>query len=200
MAELGIHDISQLYIECLIRYDGRVVKVLDVVSRKTIHIYDLQTKEESEVPFIQELLVPIKERIGFVNVFPQAIYMARQPRRTFSIGMNVGNTKMISLDGRLPLGSVQRFTNQAILEAINNIYPTLRQAIETVTNQAGYCAFDKQFAVDSNRNIYFKTEGIVGTIPKPFKTADRIVWTAGKDMYQFLLEPDYEKTVRTFEA
>jgi hypothetical protein len=199
MADLSIHDIQQLYHDNLLRYKGEIVKVAEIISAKSMMVMFLKTRETKEVPFKQEYLTPIAERIGFVNAHPQAVYIARRARRTFSIGITNQNCIIRSAAPGIPTNSVTRLTHRGIVDAIEGNYPSIKEALTMLDAPGTVVAFDKQFAIDYDRNIYFKTEGVVGKLRKPYRTIERIEWNKGNDMYQFLLEPNYEKTVRTFE-
>jgi hypothetical protein len=200
MDKLSKNDVEQLYLGCLLRYKGDIVKVYDVLSADEVEIFKLASQESVIVPFIQSDFTPIAERIGFVNDFPNGVaYISRQPKRLFSVGITSNNTRITLLAGILLPRHIVGFTSLAIVDAINNKYPSLSQALKIVSKESRHCAFDKQFAIDSNRNIYFKSRGIVGYLPKPYRSKERIVWKYGAEMYQFLLEPRHAKTVRTFE-
>lgn len=204
MAEMSVPDIQRDICGTLVQYEG-VPVVAKEISRdgKNLTVRRVMDNHEFKVPFSLQSVTAIRGRIGMINGATGSVYyMERIPVRRMSIGINSNNSRAsIVFDGDGDeYSNIKEFSHHGLDDAINNRYPTFRQAIKFAKNCNGACAFDKQFAVDHKGAIYYKDKGRVGKIVAPFKTIDKIEWNAGKEHLFFLLENDYEKTVRTFRG
>ena len=101
-------------------------------------------------------------------VFP--VYYSRVPIRQWKIGLSRNNTSMKQL---LKSPAVSRemqmpdfaFPGRGIFSAIRGEYPTLDQALRQFNNFSALgVAFDRHWAVDRNKKLYYKSLGRVGSI------------------------------------
>lgn len=203
MVELSVADIEQLYYKSLILYKGKPAKVLSINRDKTVMLTILASQRKVVVPFIQDDFKPVLGRIGFVNHGGFAFYVQRMPVRRYNIGLTQQNTVVRGISRHHPeafraYDAVAALNTKSICQALDNDYPTLQSAIKAAKEREGSVAFDKQFAVDHMRNIYFKATK-VGAIPLRYSARNRIRFEPEYEFLEILVEPHYEKTVRTFE-
>lgn len=206
MAELGLADLDQQYSKCLINYKGRIVYVGGFDGALNIHYTDISTGKRHEEKVDVKALKPILNRLGFVNHNGHALYLRRVPVRRYQVGISTNNSNVLFIEHfryhktiSRALDQVRRLTVKSIVDMFNNSYPPLKNAIDIAVASEGACAFDKQFAVDCHRNIYYRNRR-VGTIPPRCTTLKRIEFNKGFEFLETVLEPSYEKTVRTFET
>lgn len=204
MVEISAADVDQLYRRSIIMYKGRPARVLNVDQNKDMHVLSLITGKKGVVPFKQGDFKPSLGRIGFINNNGHAFYAVRHPSRRYSIGLTSSNVTVHALEHR---NDKWRVAQDQVLsmnvrgwgQALLNDYPKFRDAITIAKDNNGSCAFDKQFAVDANRNIYFKQKR-VGVIPSRMSTTGRILFDAPFQFLEILVGNHYDKTVRTFAA
>lgn len=203
MPELSEHDIVQLYADSVCMYDGHPVKVME--AGRNMRILNLEHGKESTVKFEYDKFKSLKTRLGFVNSDGYVFYAARRPARRFSVGITRSNT-VIQYVGPQPQyyrhfrGAQEIITRMQSKDWHNTItgkYPSLQLAAKIAANTKGCCAFDRQFAIDKERNVYYKMER-VGILPKLARSTNRITFDEGKEHLELLLNPNYDKTVRTF--
>lgn len=204
MVDISAADLDQLYAKSIIMYKGRPARVLHVDRNKDMHMLGLISGKKNIVPFKQADFKPSLGRIGFINNNGHAFYAVRNPSRRFSIGLTTSNVAVHVLEHRndrwrVAYDQVMSMNVRGWGQALLNDYPTFRDAITIAKENGGSCAFDKQFAVDSNRNIYFKQKR-VGVIPSRMSTTGRILFDAPYQFLEILVENHYDKTVRTFAA
>lgn len=196
--EINNIDIDQLYSDSLVRYKGDVVKVEEVAGRNMC-LFFLKDRSKKDVKYNPNDFSPIRERIGYVNYNSRAVYVTRTTKRLYSIGITSRNSRFRSRYQAAP-EPIRRLTAREIVDALDNKYPSIKEALQQFRDEYSSVAFDKQFAINYHRQIIFKETDIVGNLPKPYRSIERINWLPGKEHYQFLLELNYEKTVRTFTS
>ena len=205
MAELNHADVHQLYFETVCMYKGAPVRVMDINRDLEVTVIMLRHGKVVQVKFDQALFGPPLGRIGFVNEGTHAFYINRQPVRRYQIGLNRGNIKIhcLPFDDRRKAErdhtSLMKMNTKAWAKALDNEYPSLAEALRIATEHNGTVAFDKQFAVDSQRRIYHKINE-VGHIPPRMSTVKRVVFKEQYAHLDTLLIYSYDKTTRTIAA
>ena len=200
MDELSLDDVHQLYESSVVVYKGKLVYVDEVYRHEDNTIYlqimYLGDRKKEAIPFVRtELKAP--SRIGYVNYRNAAWFISRTPARMFKIGITDQNIKIEATHGFRNF-AVPRVHQECYQDAHDSNYPSLYKAWLSVKMEAkACCAFDHQFAICNERSIYYKGK-IVGHIPKGHVRRTNIVWNKGYEYLADVLEPDYEKTVRTF--
>jgi hypothetical protein len=206
MAEkLTHHDAIQLYSGALMIRKGRLVHIREITQgvdgELRARVFDLKTQRLIPVKFDHiEFKTPAK-RIGYINMDGNACYVTRLPVRVYTVGLHSSN-----LDVRVPQEAaynhqmydwkdkLRRLEDPAIIDAYENIYPTLLEAIEQAKANVSCCAFDKQFAVSSEGWIYYKHNKVGEILDMKPKFHPE---------YQYLetlLDGRHEKTSGTFGA
>ena len=204
MDEMSVHDIQRDICSTLVLYRGVPVQATAITPNgKTLTVKRVMDDKEMKVPFSLNDVTALRGRIGMINGTAGCVYyMWRIPMRRMSIGITANNSRVEEIIGsdREEYRSIREFNHHGLDDAINNRYPSFEQAIKYAKSANGGCAFDKQFAVDNQRNIYYKDRGIVGTVKAGGSSIDDIKWRDSFEHLVILLENDYEKTVRTFRA
>ena len=200
MDKLSFDDVHQMYVDSVVLYEGKLVRVMEAVYNAREEIYvaveRLEDGKRSDVVFDRSLF-KAPNRIGYVNYEDAAWFISRTPGRMFKIGLTQANIKTIATDAFI-IRRAPRVNSKELQAAHDNIYPTLYKAWLAVKGEAAKClAFDHQFAICNRRFIYFKGKR-VGGIPKGNVRKSNIVWDNKFEFLADILEPDYEKTVRTF--
>lgn len=207
MAEMNVRDIKRDIV-------GTLMNVKDTLGFiRAVHDYDadginiryldLADNSIKECKFSLDTIKPINGRIGMVNDGNGGVYyIVRNPSRKMYIGMNWHNaslTPVTRYTSEYDMEDIRNFRNAGWIEAFKGTYPTLSKAFGIAKKNNSGCAFDKQFAVDSEGHIYYKNQGIVGKLTGKYKTVKNISWLPGNEHLAIILENDYEKTVRTFQ-
>ena len=198
-------DLQQLFLGTVVLYKDKPVLVKQISADKTIKVYTLATQkvEILEKKDLKEISAPIR-RLGFLNLPDGAVYMKRLPVRKWQVGISQNNVSV----GVLPSGcytannavlraEAHRFDSVAHHNMIHGIYPSLKEAIDYLKKTTVVIAFDKQFAIDSEGSIYFRTEE-VGKLPAKRVGIDSIQWRDGKSHLRILLGGAYEKTLSDY--
>lgn len=207
MAEMNVRDIRRDIV-------GTLMNVKDTLGFvRSVHDYDddginiryldVADNRIKECKFSLDTIKPINGRIGMVNDGTGGVYyIVRNPSRKMYIGINWLNSSLTSVTrctSEYDLEDIRNFRNPGWIEAFKGTYPTLSKAFGIAKKNNSGCAFDKQFAVDSEGHIYYKNKGIVGKLTGKYKTVKNISWFPGNEHLAIILENDYEKTVRTFQ-
>lgn len=200
MDKLSLDDVNQMYVDSTIIYKGKLAYIVDAGRNDNDDVYVvivwLEDGDREEVVFDRNLF-KAPNRIGYVNAANAAWFFSRTPGRMFKVGLSPNNCKITATDGFMVRG-MPSISSKELQAAHDNIYPSLYKAWLAVKDKAHACmAFDHQFAICNQRFIYFKGR-LVGNIPKGNVRKSNIVWQNKFEFLADILEPDYEKTVRTF--
>lgn len=200
MDKLSIDDVNQMYVDSTVIYNGKLVYIREVYHNDNdevcVVLTHLENGEREEAVF-DRALFKAPNRIGYVNAANAAWFFSRAPGRMFKVGLSANNCKITATDG-FAIHGMPNILSKELQAAHDNIYPSLYKAWLAVKNKDRACmAFDHQFAICNQRFIYFKGR-LVGNIPKGNVRKSNIVWNNKFEFLADILEPDYEKTVRTF--
>lgn len=203
MPEIDHADIVQLYCNSVIMYDGRpcFVKYYNNQSND-ITLYDLYYQREFDIKFKRSLFKPVRGRIGYVNHNGLSAYLSRAPIRQYSIGLTYNNLKCsynqferLNKLNRKLIDELTSLQIKGIADAIANKYPSLDEAFKIAKKTNGSCAFDKQFAIDYDARIYYKSKYVGDfTIDKGISFNEQL------DYLKSLMEFTDEKCCTTLES
>lgn len=200
MAELNIDDIQQQYGNTLCFYRGKPCKVKSVGKR--IKLLDLVTQRNLLVDFSLKDFSGPRTRLGFVNVDESVVFVSRNTIRVMQVGINAANCQFTYPEqASFPHGiayvvaEVQSLDSPEVANMLLGHYPALKNAYSTAVEFEGTVAFDKQFAVDCQRNVFFKTE-LVGRYSPENNT---IKFNKNKEHLSFLIGERNGQIPRTFE-
>lgn len=165
--KIDIRDAKMMFQDCILLFNGalRYVAGMDneVASLREVNA-DPKRIIESHNNF--DAFSPIKTRLGYINYGPtkSAIYLERMPIRQFKIGLTSGNIRMCSIHSRHAHQALEAFPRiDGLEQCLNNKYPSLKAAITAVIEKGfSSVAFDKQFAVSTEKRVYYKNT-FVGT-------------------------------------
>lgn len=201
MDEMSVQDIRRDYVGCLVMYKGVPYVFQDIDEGKKAVLVTLDTQEFVLAPFNVKTIHAVEKRIGLVNIYGLAVNVTRLPKRVMAVGMRRENTKFYAMSARrtheseIEYDNLFDFKHKGLIDAINNTYPTLIEAAEKAKKERGTCAFDKQFAVNSVRDIMFYTGQLVGS----FNEDGKIVLNKEFIHLGTLLGNYHEKTARVIK-
>lgn len=202
MPEIAAEDLRQMYRDSVVFHKNKPVYVENVNAAGDVAFLDILSQRRGIEPFSFKSFSTPTRRLGMVNVMGGVVYAYRVPVRKYKVGVASENTKVTSLDvdfphkGRVnPRDLVRGLQCVEVGEALMNKYPTFNQALKMLGEFNYAVAFDKQFAVDVHRRIFYKTR-MVGEIPKGKNKLEDIQFAKGYEHLILLLDGNYEKTVR----
>ncbi len=199
---LSYGDQKQLFLGCLLIWKNKFVKVMSISDRHLYRLWILQDQKEILVENAYLDFTPPYRRIGMVNVHASCVYVMRKPVRQWQVGYSSSNCQIASLPTHYPEGEVtsraliKDFTSKTIFDALTNKYPSLKEAVNSAELSDGCFAFDKQFAINFERKVFFRNE-VVGALPKNRVGPQSIKWSQEKQYLSLLLENNHEKDLRT---
>lgn len=200
--KLSYDDITQQFYKNIVLYEGKPVYVTGV-SRETLKVTftELLTGKRSNAPFSLKTFLPPAVRIGLVNTCGSVVYVVREPKRKMTMGLNSGNLRIKELAVDYPEGIVETFAEIKTLKsadlarAMIGEYPSFEECLEHVKEFKGAMAFDRQFAIDNNRMIFYKT-GCVGHLPKNCNRVDTIAFDKPHQHLALLIGDNCGETLR----
>lgn len=174
--QLSHADAVQLYAGCWLEYkENQLVYLSEISHEFKARIKNIENGKSAIVPFNTVDFKPIGNRLGFVNTEFCALFVYRKPVRRFSVGLcsnNIGvafSQECYMTDSRREAhDGLLRLTNNDIAATIRGDYPDFATAMDQAKDAGGSVAFDRQFAVDKTKNIFYKDK-LVG------KAKDRTV-------------------------
>lgn len=160
---VSVEDLRTFWKGCIAVYQGEPVFVIGIGDgRRGIEakVKRLKDGEIIALNLEEAELHPPDGRLGFVNLNGSVIYTQRRPVRKFMMGINDQNLQVQMLKGylRYEAGEIHRLstTSMEFYRTLKGVYPSLEEALDQVKTFGGAVAFDRQFAVDEDRNIYYK--------------------------------------------
>lgn len=166
MKGIRFEDLSQKIKSSIILYQGKPIFVTDVSPEMYVHFYDLATLEPNGVKWSQAFSAPTS-RLGMVNVHGSVIYASRMPERRMKLGIGKENIKFERLKVHYPdrsfdhtLYHLTKLIRQELADTLIGNYPSFKQACTYARQERGAYAFDRQFAVDSDGFIHYKTDKV----------------------------------------
>ena len=205
--EISYEDIVQQYKGTVVLYKGEPVYIsgVSVDPPYKVNFTYIITQKRGAAVFNMEEFKPPALRIGMVNIMSSVVYCSRQPRRVMQSGISNRTLGVEYLATHYPEGqaecrhALQRLNVPALGEAMVNDYPPFEECLEFVKNFKGAMAWDKQFAIDSERQIHYKTS-VVGNLPRNCTRVERIQFDAGYEHLEILLGDNCGKTLSAIEA
>jgi hypothetical protein len=128
-----------------------------------VHYRDLTTMVPKRELISPNEISHVNNRLGFMNSNGLCAYISRTPVRKYMMGLSDGNIR-VERPGRMDYRrDLHDFSVQSreFADMINGKYPTIKQSLDIIKDFGGAVAFDRQFAIDEERNIYYKAQ-IVG--------------------------------------
>ncbi len=200
MDEVSIDDLRTFFVGTVILYKGKPCKVRSINENKVYRITNLATGRTASVENAHRDILPPSRRLGMVNICDSTMYVSRVPYRKFQIGICNANVSIRALQGApYPEGELHTkallgtFESPCIADCLIGKYPSFEEALKQAEQTEGACAFDKQFAVDSCRRVYYRSQrvGHVPVMKNP--TVDDIAFERDQKHLSFLLGEPYAK-------
>lgn len=210
MAEISMADMQQLYLNTVMLYHGQPCMVEDINAGKggySMLLHRLMDGERLDVPFEDHAFKPPAVRLGMINQGNDSFYGVRVPVRRYMIGLSKNNFKVHHLQGadrsaqfHHNMAAAGILTGQGLFKTIKGLYPSFKECLTFVRKYEGSQAFDRQFAVDSENAIFYKS-ALVGRIPKNCSKVETIVWNKGSEHLAAIVNGDgYEASVSASRA
>ena len=206
MAEIiTTEDITQLFSGCTIMYKKEPVYVREVESRNKIHIQYLKDSKKITVPFSFDDFKPVSSRLGFINISNGVIYLTRRPIRRFQVGLCNTNVSMhwplsnIGVHNHVLVDKLHRLNTVEVFNCIEGKYPTFKQCCARVKKAPAIMAFDKQFAIDSNGDVFYRSKRVGKFNLEQHKEIEDIVFNKGAEHLILLLKGNHEKGCGDFK-
>jgi hypothetical protein len=127
--------------------------------------------------------------VGFVNGVFNCFYIARMPRRIYYVGLSEENVTKAMI-GKRNDGMGPAIYSENVVYALNDIYPTIEEAVDLINQGAESVAFNKQFAVRKGMHLYYKTS-LVGSVAN-----GKCVFNPGKEFLANFFRTQDAKNLR----
>ena len=198
--DISGEDIAQLFNNTTCMYRGTPVYVMKCVGR-ILQIKFLKSGKTENIEFSFKDFTAPSHRLGMLNYRKFAVYIQRKPARMYTVGITNNNSIYQLADANnLPvdyypfLDGLHHYNVKEMHDCLLNVYPAFAEAILLAEKHKGVFAFDKQFAVNFNREIFYKANGSsVGTIDKKKNKTDDITFIPKFEYLALLLGKNYEK-------
>lgn len=201
--QVSIEDMRTFWKGCVALFKGRPVFVIGIGGERGKYnatIKDLRTGEREVILLEKGSLSPPDGRLGFVNLNGEVLYTQRQPVRRFMMGVNDTNLRVRQVPNRrYERGEIHRLSTTSIefCRTLRGEYPSLKEALNEVLTFGGSCAFDRQFAVDEDRRLFYK-ERVVGKVGRGAIDSRGIVLNEGSAYLKSVIGGfDYEEAARS---
>lgn len=167
--EISVSDLRQMFSDTIVRYNKNPVYIAHISNNRFVDCVNIGNGKEFTVAFddVGWDFKPINT--GYVNIQGFALFITRMPLRQFKQGLHHDNIK-IKLnsnrdDGRLrkAYDRVRGLNCRPIYQMAKNIYPSIQQAIELLEDNNVEVAFDRQFAINSAGDLFYRSE-LVGNV------------------------------------
>lgn len=188
--KLQYDDAVSMFKDTVVQYKGTPCKVTRITEGLSCRLKSLKDGKLIEIPLDQDEFQKCAGRLGFMNHDSNGVvYIQRRPLRGGGRppeGLHYRYLHHSQLPCHYPEGWDVVYKSSVQMDDINfykmliGDYPSLEQARDSVKEFGGCVAFDKQFALDSEMNIYWKAN-YVGRLPRGSKTIDKIVFEKGME-------------------
>lgn len=203
MDDLNRGDIQQQYYQNIVMYKGDLVYVATVGDEAPVKliVYRLIDNKRMSVAFTLKDFGPPVGRLGMVNVAGSVVYASRRPVRKMNIGISTGNLVVHHLPVEYPEGrdeslmAVKRLRSPEMAATMNGMFPTFQECLAYLKENRGAMAFDRQFAIDSDRRVFYRTNE-VGNLPKNCTKPERIVFSKEYEHLNILIGDNCAKTLQ----
>lgn len=183
----------------IVRWRGKAVRVIGIAAISAVQI--LRTGENDAAPYNELDLNPVP--LGYCNFNGTALYLSRSPvREDWKQGLRVGTMRATFSDGKVvkPLREdLDRFRDAdedengpirlknipdvEVAKTIEGEYPSLDDILTSLRRggkKLTQLAYNRNFAVDINFNIFHKGEYLIGKFTSPethaYQLDDKFWW------------------------
>jgi len=203
MAKVSVQDLRTFYQGCVVMIDGQPSLVTRINEDRKVQYKNLTTQLMGVILYDENRIKSPNARLGMVNINGVAVYLMRRTIRRYMMGLSQENTIAQSLkhvDYRNVGLNPDMLGNVATAEVAATLlgkFPSFKEALAQVKTFGGVVAFDRQFAINEQRIIYYKNNP-VGVLPVGDVDPECILFD---DEYKYLScllnEVTHEKIART---
>lgn len=159
--DVSVADLQQFFLGTVAFYKDKPIKILDISETRKFDILDLLSQKRSVVLDAPKYLTSPNVRLGMLNHNGAVFYLKRVPVRRFQVGISVNNTLVNFVCGSENVSGREILDSTSLGMCMLNKYPTIPEFLahsdDFISNAS---AFDKQFAVDGKRRLYYKTQKV----------------------------------------
>lgn len=195
MNDISVADLQQMFKDSIVLHEDRPVFVSEINHDKKFRLWDLEKQRHNVVEWDRKAFRNPTRRLGMVNLNEGVVYVSRIPHRKYSAGINRNNISVEGLAGdrnsplAVLLQRMRDLTDVGIADSLNNAYPSFQEAKKWVSEFYGTYAFDKQFALDTDGKVWYKTKH-VGQCPHDAKSPEDIVFFPNCQYLALIIQPD----------
>lgn len=155
-------DLRTMFLRTLVMYKGSLVFVSEICPDRHCLLFSLKTQKQKTVENPFDDFSTQAMRIGMVNLHTHCVYVERLPVRRWRVGLDLTNLDIHTFpecgeNYRKAKAEFDTLTCSSIAKAVFGEYPTYQEAYKSVQKYQGIVAFDKQFAVTSLGELFYKT-------------------------------------------
>ena len=154
-------DLKTMFLRTLVIYKGSLVFVSEICPDRSCLLFSLKTQKQMTLENPFDDFSTQAMRIGMVNLHAHCLYVERLPVRKWRVGLDLSNLSVHAFpecgeNYRKSKAEFDTLTCSAIAKAVFSEYPSYKEAYESVKKYNGIMAFDKQFAISSNGELFYK--------------------------------------------
>lgn len=161
--EMQAADIQQKLEKSILMRNNRPYIFLQFGGAK-VRVFDLLDQKETVIDYNEDDWKAPLPRLGMVNINGSVVLAKRIPIRRYKLGLSNENLDVQTIPGIVypdrggdrSVREVMGLKSKALAQTIMGQFPSLTQAIQKVTQFDGAVAFDRQFCVTSDMQLYYK--------------------------------------------
>ena len=196
-----VEDLRTMFADTLCMYNNKPYYIDNINGHYYAECKNLLTQRDESILCDEKTFAAPIRRVGFVNVRKSVVYVERNPVRKYKAGLCRANVSFHNVPGvDYPYGAgdaVRTLYSLKIIEiadAIMGKYPTIEECITSFDNGTAAMAFDHQFALSAEGNVFYK-ENKVGKFKNDAKTPYDFVFDAKYKYLINLLDNNHEKSI-----
>lgn len=149
MTMLSFDDAVQMYHECIVEHEGKLLYVRDLSRDKEGHpvlsCREILTQKAIAVPADPDVVYcPSGDyRLGYIQDGDNASYLTRTPRRQYRVGWCTNNVNNLNPER-------QTLRGESFVNNLKGVFMSYKDALDRSTTTGGIFAFDRMFAIGSN--------------------------------------------------
>ncbi len=174
LQDASVADLKMMFENTVVKRNNIPVFIHSVNNNRKVDFINLGNSDEGYAS-IEDGFWDFKPvSTGYVNIMDYSFYITRIPRRQYKQGLHHENIKIgynCPYDDQRQSTAFERVKSlrcKPLYNTINNVYPSLQQALELLEDECVDVAFDRQFSVDKGGRVYYKTR-YVGDVDKAGK-------------------------------
>lgn len=166
MAKMSQEDFDSCFKGTIVEHEGEIYHVDRSAPGEKVLLHRLKDGQEVVVKSWNKEDYSVKNlRLGMMNSGEHAIWCSRDPLRVYKGGFSSQNCSFKILTTRGPVHTRMDLRSIHFYNMLVGKYPSFEEAVRRVKDFGGAVAFDRQFCIDEERNIYHKTQ-MVGRLPR----------------------------------